>query len=58
VKVTHAVDTDGRIYCAKQRKSIDVLACYGCARLVTIDLDSRTPKVTCEVERGAEQPAF
>jgi len=55
VKVTHAVDTEGQVYCAKQRKNIDVLGCYACKRLVEIDLDSRKPKVTCELDRTEEQ---
>jgi len=55
VKVTHAVNAEGQIYCAKQRKSIDVLECYDCKRLVEIDLDSRKPRVTCELDRTEEQ---
>jgi hypothetical protein len=51
VKISRAVDREGRVFCAKQQKTIDVLECYDCKRLVTIDLDSRTPKVTCELER-------
>ena len=55
MKVTRAVDAEGRVYCAKQRKNIDVLDCYACRRLVEIDLDSRKPKVTCELDRTEEQ---
>ena len=54
MKVTHAVDEDGQVYCAKQRKNIDVLACYACKRSVEIDLDSRKPRVTCELDRTEE----
>ncbi len=55
MNVTHAVDREGRVYCTKQQKTIDVLTCYDCKRLVTIDLDSRVPKVTCEFERDEER---
>jgi hypothetical protein len=55
VNIRHAVDREGRVYCAKQQKAIDVLECYDCKRLVTIDLDSREPKVTCELERDDER---
>jgi len=54
MNVTHAVDRDGRVYCGNQKKTIDVLDCYDCRRLVTIDLDSRVPKVTCELDRDEE----
>jgi hypothetical protein len=53
MRITHAVDAAGLVYCAQQHKRIDVLSCYGCERLVDIDIDSRHPKVTCEVERPA-----
>jgi len=55
MKVTHAVDEDGRVYCTKQQKTIDVLMCYGCTRLVEIDVDSRRPRVTCEFDRPEER---
>lgn len=55
MKITHAVDSQGRVYCGAQRKSVDVLACYGCERLIDIDLDSRHPRVTCELDRPEEQ---
>ena len=54
MKVTHRVDEEGRVYCAEKQKSVDVLSCYGCERLVDIDVDSRHPRVTCEIERPEE----
>ena len=55
MKVTHAVDDKGCVYCIAQRKSVDVLGCYGCERVIDIDLDSRRPKVTCDMERNERQ---
>lgn len=51
MKVAHPIDEDGRVYCVAQQKTVDVLSCYGCERLVDIDVDSRHPRVTCEAER-------
>jgi hypothetical protein len=53
VKVTHSV-ADGTVYCAQQRRIVDVMACYGCDRVVEIDLDSRRPKVTCAASAPGE----
>lgn len=56
MNVTHPVDDEGRVYCAQQRKVVDVIACYGCRKMVDIDLDSRRPKVTCELDQSDERP--
>lgn len=56
MKVTHRVDEDGRVFCAAQKKSVDVLGCYGCARLLDIDIDSRQPRVTCELDDAEARP--
>jgi hypothetical protein len=53
MKLTHAVN-DGEVYCQQQRRVVDVMACYGCEKLVDIDLDSRRPKVTCAVAAPGE----
>jgi hypothetical protein len=45
---THAV-IKGQVFCAVQHKAVDVVSCYGCEKVIEIDLDSRQPKVTCEV---------
>ena len=56
MKETHAV-TDGRVFCVVQRRPVDVITCYACERVVEIDLDSRRPRVTCEVPAPAEDGA-
>jgi hypothetical protein len=42
------------VYCGDQRRVIDVMACYGCEKLVDIDLDSRRPKIVCGVGAAEE----
>lgn len=49
MKTVRAVTDDGTVYCAEKRRVIDVMACYGCEKLVDIDLDSRRPKLVCAV---------
>jgi hypothetical protein len=57
MKIAHGV-ADGSVYCSLQGKTVDVMGCYGCDRVVTIDLDSRHPKVVCVVpEPGEPGPA-
>ena len=46
MKLTHAVQ-DGSVFCGVKGKTIDVISCYGCERMVTIDLDTTHPKVVC-----------
>ncbi len=46
-KQTHAVTDEGTVFCPLQRQVVDVMYCYGCEKLVEIDLDSRRPKVIC-----------
>jgi hypothetical protein len=53
VKLTHVVH-DGSVYCTQQRQVVDVMMCYGCEKLVDIDLDSRRPKVVCAVTPAGE----
>jgi hypothetical protein len=55
--ISHPVDEEGRVYCAIQRRVVDVIACYGCTKVVKIDLDSRRPKVTCAVNPSDERDA-
>ena len=57
VKVTHGVTDEGSVYCAQQRRVVDVITCYGCEKLVEIDLDSRRPKVVCAVAAPGEPVA-
>ena len=59
MKTVRVVTDEGTVYCADKRRAIDVMACYGCAKLVDIDLDSRRPKIVCAVGRLEEagQPA-
>ena len=54
MKITHAVTEDGTVYCTQQRKMIDVMTCYGCEKVIEIDLDTRHPKVTCAAAASAE----
>jgi len=46
MKQTHAVG-EGKVFCIVQHRLVDIMACYGCKKLVEIDLDSRHPRVTC-----------
>ena len=39
------VVSDGDVYCAVQRRVVDVVDCYACEHLIDIDLDSRRPKL-------------
>lgn len=48
MRITHAVEKDGRVYCVRDCKRIDVLTCYGCERAVDVDIDSAHPRVRCE----------
>lgn len=57
MKITHPVTGDGSVYCAQQRRVVDVITCYGCEKLVEIDLDSRRPKVVCAVAAPGERAA-
>ena len=50
MKITHPVNADGSVYCAKQRRKIDVLSCYECERRTEVDLDSKNPRVTCTLD--------
>jgi len=42
------------VFCAVKGKAIDVLSCYGCERMITIDLDTRHPKIVCVVPGPGE----
>jgi hypothetical protein len=53
MKQTHGV-REGMVFCAVQRRVVDVTRCYGCERLVEIDLDSRNPKVVCAIPAPGE----
>jgi len=53
VKLTHPVK-GGQIFCSVEGKSIDVMSCYGCDRMVEVDLDTRSPKVVCVVPAPGE----
>ncbi len=55
MKTVRAVTDEGTVYCGEQRRVIDVMACYGCEKLVDIDLDSRRPKIVCGI--GAVEEA-
>lgn len=53
MKQTHGVE-DGKVFCAMQRRVVDIVTCYGCPRLVDIDLDTRRPKVVCALPAPGE----
>ncbi len=57
MKLTHPVTDEGTVYCTQQRRIVDVMTCYGCEKLVDIDLDSRRPKVVCAVPAPGEPVA-
>ena len=54
MKTIRTVAGEGTVYCGEQRRVIDVMACYGCEKLVDIDLDTRRPKVVCAVGAAEE----
>lgn len=56
-KQIHVVTDEGRVFCPRQRQVVDVMACYGCEKLVEIDLDSRRPKVVCGAPPAGELSA-
>jgi hypothetical protein len=53
VKLTHPADR-GTVFCSVKGTTIDVMSCYGCERMVEIDLDTRHPKVVCLVPAPGE----
>lgn len=53
MKLTHAV-TDGAVFCNIKGTTIDVMSCYACERMVSIDLDTTHPKVVCVVPAPGE----
>lgn len=57
MKVTHAVSDDGSVYCTLQKHVVDVITCYGCSKVVEVDLDSRRPKVVCAIAAPGEPAA-
>ena len=57
MKVTHAVSAEGAVFCAQQQRIVDVITCYGCDRVVRIDLDSNRPKVVCAIAAPGEAAA-
>ena len=52
---THSV-TQGEVFCPLRHKAVDVVSCYSCERVLTIDPDSRHPRVTCDVPAREETP--
>ena len=56
-KQIHTVTEEGRVFCPRHGQVIDVMACYGCEKLVDIDLDSRRPKVVCAAPAAGELSA-
>ena len=56
MKLAHSVRA-GEVYCAAQHKVVAVTACFGCERLIEIDVDSRRPKVVCAVNPEEEAPS-
>lgn len=56
MKQAHSVRA-GEVYCAPKHKVVDVTACFGCERLIEIDVDSRRPKVVCAINPEEEAPS-
>jgi hypothetical protein len=52
-KQVHLI-TDGRVFCRRAGRDIDFERCLVCPLLTDIDLDSRRPKVTCELPAEVE----
>jgi hypothetical protein len=40
---------DGRVFCRRDGRDVDFERCLTCPLLRDIDLDSRRPKVTCQL---------
>lgn len=55
MKLAHNV-REGLVYCVEQQREVDVLRCYGCDKLVRIDLDSRRPTVVCRITPSGDGP--
>lgn len=45
---------DGRVFCARDGRYVDFERCLDCPLLQDIDLDSRHPKVTCQLPAEVE----
>lgn len=54
MKTVRTVTDEGTVYCGERRNVIDVMTCYGCEKLVDIDLDSRRPKIVCGIGAAEE----
>jgi hypothetical protein len=44
----HRID-DGKVFCRRLGREVDFERCLVCPLLKDIDLDSRRPKVTCQL---------
>jgi hypothetical protein len=52
-KQVHLI-AEGRVYCVRARRDVDFERCLICPLLRDIDLDSRRPKVTCQLPAEVE----
>jgi len=52
-KQVHAI-AEGRVFCRRLGRGVDFERCLICPLLKDIDLDSRHPKVTCQVPSEVE----
>lgn len=53
MKLTHAV-TKATVFCQVKGRTIDVMSCYACDRMMEVDLDTAHPKVVCVVPAPGE----
>ena len=47
VKEAHRV-VDGRVFCARSGRDVDVERCLRCRRLRDLELDTRNPYIECD----------
>jgi len=52
-KQVHLI-ADGRVFCPRKGCSVDFEPCLECPLLKDIDVDSRHPKVTCQLPAEVE----
>ena len=51
-KQVHVV-IDGVVYCAHQKRPIELEACFACPNLRELKLDAAPPRVICDVAEDA-----
>lgn len=55
-KQAHRI-AEGRVFCPNAGRDVDFERCLGCPLLKDIDVDSRHPKVICQLPEGGSVEA-